>query len=190
MSKKQPHPSASSDPAAQFFKGPAAAAYDERNRKLAPISENLHFLIRLILGDLPASARILCVGVGTGSEIIKLAGVYPDWTFTGVDPSADMLAVCRARMADENLASRVELCHGHLADLPESEPYDAVLCLLVTQFVKDSRERQAMFQGLAERVKSQGYLINAEISDDLESPKFLQLLEKWKGMIRLSGSTE
>ena len=51
----------------------------------------MHFLIGLVLKELPTDARILCVGVGTGAEIFSLAEEYPEWTFVGVDPSADML---------------------------------------------------------------------------------------------------
>ncbi|MFH1804154.1 MAG: methyltransferase domain-containing protein [Pseudomonadota bacterium] len=78
-----------------FFDSKASETYDERNRKLSPINNNLHLLIRLILNDLPEEARILCVGVGTGSEIVSLAEAYPKWRFTGIDPSTSMLEACR-----------------------------------------------------------------------------------------------
>ncbi len=52
-----------------FFSGEAALAYDEKNMKLSRISDCLHFLVGLILKNLPRHARILCVGVGTGAEI-------------------------------------------------------------------------------------------------------------------------
>jgi tRNA (cmo5U34)-methyltransferase len=37
----------------------AAKVYDEKNRQLAPIIHNIHFLIRLILRNAPAKARVL-----------------------------------------------------------------------------------------------------------------------------------
>jgi hypothetical protein len=36
----------------------------------APMRDALNFLIRTILSELPNDAQILCVGVGTGSEVI------------------------------------------------------------------------------------------------------------------------
>jgi tRNA (cmo5U34)-methyltransferase len=54
-----------------------AASYDKDAAKFAPLGEALHFLIRLILADLPADARILCVGAGTGTELINLAQAFP-----------------------------------------------------------------------------------------------------------------
>ena len=65
----QPHAAASPT----FFNREIAEAYDRRNSALAPISDALHFLMRLVLADLPIDARVLCVGMGTGAEILSLA---------------------------------------------------------------------------------------------------------------------
>jgi tRNA (cmo5U34)-methyltransferase len=83
-----------------------AAAYDQDAAKLAPLVEALHFLIRLILADLPADARILCVGAGTGTELINLAQTFPQWHFTAVEPAAPMLDICRQRAEECGIASR------------------------------------------------------------------------------------
>lgn len=48
-----------------FFNTDASRSYDEKNRRLAPISGAMHFLTGLALKQLPPDARILCVGVGT-----------------------------------------------------------------------------------------------------------------------------
>jgi tRNA (cmo5U34)-methyltransferase len=81
----------------------AAKVYDEKHRQLAPIVDNMHFLIRLILGDVPARGRVLCVGVGTGAKILSLSKSFPEWTFVGVDPSIGMLDVCRERLETAGL---------------------------------------------------------------------------------------
>ena len=47
----------------EFFDKQASETYDQRIKPIAPIIDNLHFLIRLILKDLPSDAHILCVGV-------------------------------------------------------------------------------------------------------------------------------
>lgn len=82
-----------------FFTKELSQIYDERNARLAPIADSAHFLIHLVLKNLPARARVLCVGVGTGAEILSLAKAYPGFTFFGVDPSEPMLEVCRTRLA-------------------------------------------------------------------------------------------
>ena len=40
----------------------------------------LHLLIRLVLRELPTRARVLCVGVGTGVEIVALSDAFPEGT--------------------------------------------------------------------------------------------------------------
>jgi len=96
----------------QFFNKSASEGYDERAQRIGAINDNLHFLIRLILQDLPWDARILCVGVGTGMEMVRLAQVFPGWRFTGVDPSGAMLDVCRQRLREAGFESRCELIEG------------------------------------------------------------------------------
>lgn len=39
-----------------------ALSYDKHAAKLAPMRDALHFLIRMVLSELPADARILCIG--------------------------------------------------------------------------------------------------------------------------------
>jgi len=64
-----------------------AAAFDTQVAKLAPMRDALHFLMRMVLSELPDDARILCVGAGTGAELIALAQAFPHWRFTALDPA-------------------------------------------------------------------------------------------------------
>lgn len=173
----------------EFFNRNTAAGYDDRAQRIASIMDNLHFLIRLILQELPHDARILCIGVGTGSEIIRLAETFPQWRFTGVDPSAAMLDVCRRRIEENDLSSRCELIHGYVQDVADMEAFDGALCLLVAHFLKGV-DRQALFDGITRRMRPSAYLINAEIGFDLDSPEFDSMLEQWKAVHRHAGATD
>ena len=62
---------------AVVFDQERASSYDKRFAKLAPLRDALHLLMRVILSELPTDAHILCVGVGTGSELIYLAQNFP-----------------------------------------------------------------------------------------------------------------
>jgi tRNA (cmo5U34)-methyltransferase len=172
-----------------FDKAPAGS-YDEKNKKLAPISENLHFLSGLVLKELPANARVLCVGTGTGAEILSLARIYPNWTFDGIDPSERMLEDCKKRIESEGLLSRCRLFRGYLSEFNTAEKYDAVLCILVMHFIQDPGERAKMYHDMADHLKTGGVLINAEISYDLNSSKFPDMIEKWKLIQMLMGATK
>ncbi|MBL4805164.1 MAG: class I SAM-dependent methyltransferase [Alphaproteobacteria bacterium] len=179
-----------SQDAQDFFDKQASQSYDERNANLGAITDNLHLLIRLILQDLPADARILCVGVGTGTEILHLAQHFPYWHFTGVDPSASMLDVCKDKLEDADLLSRCELVEGYIEDVPVDRQFDAVLCLLVTHFIKDTDKRQNTFDSMYALLKPGGYLINADISYDTASPLYDDMFAKWQNLQKQRGATE
>jgi len=172
----------------EFFNQDIAKRYDERNSKLAAISDNLHFLIRLVLADLPSRGRILCVGVGTGAEILSLAKARPEWTFVGVDPSREMLEVCRDRLAQEGVSDRCELIHGYVQDAPEAPAFDAVLSVLVAHFIA-RRERRAFYANILQRLKPDGYFVSAEISTDFSAPEFPAMLKNWERIQALMGAT-
>lgn len=169
------------------FNREIADAYDRRNSALAPISDGLHFLLRLVLEDLPANARVLCVGVGTGAEILSLARAYPGWSFVGVDPSEDMLAVGRGRLEQAGVLDRCQLLQGYVHDAPR-DGFDAVVSLLVAHFIK-REDRLAFYSAIHDRLKPGGHFASAEITGDLDAPEFPDVLEDWKRIQVLMGAT-
>ena len=54
-----------------------ASSYDEQWSKTAPIRDGLLFLLEAVFSTLPANARILSVGTGTGAELAYLAKRFP-----------------------------------------------------------------------------------------------------------------
>lgn len=173
---------------ASYFNKDASRAYDEKSRRLAPIADGMHFLIRLVLQGLPVRSRILCVGVGTGAEILPLAEAFPQWSFLGLDPSAEMLEVCRERLKTAGVLERCELVHGYVRDAPAGEGFDAALSILVGHFVK-REERLGFYRNMVSRLRRGGYFVDTEISYDLSSPEFPSMLENWEQVQRLMGAT-
>ncbi len=86
-----------------------AATYDERFARLAPLRDSLHLLAGLVFEPLPADAHVLCVGAGTGLELLALAQRFPRWRFTAAEPSGPMLAICRQRAEASGIAARCAL---------------------------------------------------------------------------------
>lgn len=168
-----------------------ARNYDRGNRHLAPLQENLRYLINIVLSDLPSQSRVLCVGVGTGSEIISLAEAFPGFGFVGVEPSGAMLEVCRERLQKLNLLHRCELVHGYVQDVAGQEEFDAALCLLVLHHAsKDGSERRGIVSGIAARLKPLARLVSAEISYDRSAETFDEMMAYWKALSRKAGSPE
>lgn len=167
-----------------------AKSYDQ-NSFMISINQNLHDLIKAILNDLPSKAKILCVGVGTGTEVIMLAEAFPEFTFVAVEPSESMLEVCRDKLQKLNLLDRCRLIHGYVQDLPDEGGFDAALCLLVLHHTsKDGSDRQKIVAAIAKRLKPMGYFISAEISFDASLSTFQSTMEKWQSLLRRSDAPE
>lgn len=172
-----------------IFNGEFSRQYDAYNERLNEIANNLHLLISILLRDLPEDARILCIGVGTGSEITRLARKHPGWHFTGVDPSPDMLAVCAEKLQREGVSDRCTLIEGYLGDVPVSGNHHAALCLLVTHFIQDP-QRLGVYSQINAQLMQDGRMIAAEIAGDMTDDDFDEKLAAWAAMHSVASSTE
>ena len=163
-----------------------ASSYDAQYAKLAPISQALHLLMRVVLSELPAEAQVLCVGVGTGAEMLSLAQEFPQWQFTAVEPAAPMLAVCRKRAEDAGIADRCTFHEGYLDTLPATPPFDAATAILVSHFIVDSEAQRGFYRKIAARLCPDGFLVSAALVSDpaAASPA---LLDVWMQMQKYSG---
>lgn len=99
-----------------------------------------------------------------------------------------MLNVCRERLENAGVAARCEFVHGYVHDLPKQPNFDAVLSILVAHFVKRD-DRLSLFQNMTDRLRTGGYLVNAEISFGLDSPEFPPMLSNWESIQALMGGT-
>lgn len=166
-----------------------ASGYDSKLARMAPIYNALYFLLESVLGDLPHDARILCVGVATGTEMIELAGAFPGWRFTALEPSGAMLDVCRARVDDAGLSSRCSFHEGYLETLPPGSTHDAATCFLVSQFILDAQARSDFFRQISNRLVPGGILANADLSADAGVEDYDALLAAWQKVMATSGDS-
>lgn len=157
-----------------------AATYDQQWTRMAPITNGLYFLVESILQELPSNARILCVGVGTGRELIHMARRFPGWQFTAVEPSGAMLNVCRQSAENEGISSRCQFHEGYVDSLPMDQLHDAATCFLVSQFMVDSTARSQFFRQIAGRLGPDGILVNADLSSATASIDYDAILEVWQ----------
>lgn len=164
-----------------------AATYDERWARTAPIREALHFLLEAVFARLPADARLLCVGVGTGEEVDHLARRFPGWHFVAVEPSGAMLEVFRAKARRHGYVERCQFHEGYLDSLPAQPAFDAATSFLVSQFILDRDARVGFFHGIAGRLRHGGILASSDLAAHVDSPAYGALLQVWMDMMLAAG---
>lgn len=164
-----------------------AVSYDQQGRRLALINDTLHWLTSIVLVELPPQAHILCVGAGTGTEILYLAQKFPEWHFTVVEPSTAMLAVCYRRAEEQGIASRCVFHAGYLDSLPWTGAFDAATAFLVSQFILERQVRAQFFQSIADRLGPAGIFLSSDLAGDLAAPEGQAQLDLWFRV--MSGST-
>lgn len=166
-----------------------ASGYDKQSAKMAPIYDGLHFLLEAVFFDLPSEASVLCVGVGTGAELVHLAQKFPRWRFTAVDPSGAMLDVCRAKAEEMGFVERCHFHEGYVESLPANGMHDAATCFLVSQFVLEQEARSAFFRRIARRLKPGGILASSDLASEVGSKVYEELLKEWLVMMTAADVT-
>ncbi|MGY3859702.1 class I SAM-dependent methyltransferase [Aeromonas intestinalis] len=146
---------------AERFEGAGALAYDQRIPLLVPGYELLHQLSAAqLMARLGQEARVLLVGVGTGSELLLLGRLCPRWHFVAQDISADMLAQARQRADEAGMGERIT---WHLGELPTaSQHFDAALCLLVLHFM-DENTKSSLLADISRHLKVGSPLLLADL---------------------------
>ena len=168
----------SQDPA-KVFDEKHAADYDRRFARVAPMRDALHLLVGALFSELPADARLLCVGAGTGSEILYLAEKRPGWRFVAVEPSSGMVNAARQRAEQHGYAERCRFHTGYLETLPDDAPFDGATALLVSQFLLDTEERVRFFRDIAGRLRPGGLLASSDLAADTAATSYPDLLALW-----------
>ncbi|UQA56384.1 class I SAM-dependent DNA methyltransferase [Polyangium aurulentum] len=98
-------------------------------------------------------ASVLMVGIGTASEVRPYARFAPaGWRFTGVDPSPDMLAVARDKLAAEGLLERTSLHACELRELERGPAFDGAQMIGVLHHLPSEDARVAILREIAGRL--------------------------------------
>lgn len=176
----------SNEQVSAIFDEDLAASYDQKFAKLAPMKAALHLSMRILLSELPDSAKVLCIGAGTGEELIYLAQAFPLWRFTVVEPASAMLDICRQRAETNGITARCDFHAGYVDSLSGDDKFDVATCLLVSQFILDKAERQTFFAEIAGRLSSGGILVTADLAAETSSIEFKNLFAIWMKMLAYS----
>lgn len=173
------------------FDDDRAAAYSERVQQVIPGYDTLHDLMRLVMDVYcPSDGHILSVGAGTGEEILRLGLHRAHRQFTGVDPSASMLALAKDRIDQTDIKGRARLVEGRVQDLESDILYDGATLMLALHFVPNipgSEGKLALLTEISKRLKPGASLFVADGLGDPNDPVFQETLELWHHWRKLRG---
>lgn len=169
-----------------LFSGAFADTYEARIDRLVPGYRLAHEVTLAQLGArLPDEARILVAGAGTGTEVLLYAAHRPGWRFVAVEPSPDMLAILKARVAQAGLGERVEIVEGVVEDADAGLRLDAAIAHLVSHFIKGDADKLAFFRAIAARLAPGAGLFHLDYLP--QEGRFEPAYRSWA---RLAGQTE
>lgn len=131
------------EPLTPFSDPQVVASYADGPPRFVPGYVAMQRMTTLLLAErVPDDGRVLVLGAGGGLELKEFAQAHPDWTFDGIDPSAEMLTLAGHTLGP--LASRVRLHQGYIESAPQG-PFDAATCLLTLHFMTlEERRRTAI----------------------------------------------
>ena len=121
------------------------------------------------------TAHVLVVGCGTGYELGYLLKLFPDWRFTAIDLSANMLEQAQAYIQQFNPGDRVRFVQGEISQLDHTLQVDAILSILVTHFIAYA-DKPVFFQQTYQHLKPGGIFITFDMTQ-IESEQHLKRLK-------------
>ncbi|MCP3739324.1 class I SAM-dependent methyltransferase [Rossellomorea sp. BNER] len=165
------------------FNSDIAIAYEANTRTSIPTYDMLFVMIqsyyRVQFGEKAAS--LLVIGAGGGNELSAWGPSNPKWTFTGVDPSKEMLEIAKNKTVQLGLESRVRLIHGTIDDLPlPDSKFDAASCILVLHFIDDDQEKLKLLGTIKDHLKPGAPFVLVSAYGDPDGAELQDRLNVWK----------
>lgn len=162
----------------ELFEDERASKYDDFTQTWII---NYQFVIdtvpKIIEMEQPDAKEILVVGCGTGNEMNCLAMTQDNsWNITGIDPSPDMVKIAKQKLKKH---PQVTIIQGEVNQLSVNKKYDVATLLLVLHFMKDDGTKEALLQGISNKLQRGATFILLDIFGDKEEFTFnIKLLEK------------
>lgn len=139
-----------------------APRYDLLNRLLSFGIDRRWRRIAVSTLSLPPGGRVLDVATGTGDVAIEIARQHPDVSVTGIDFSAEMIAIGRQKVASPPHAGRITLEVAPCEEIPfPDQTFDAATIAFGIRNVDD---RLAGLSEICRVLKRGGTLLVLEFS--------------------------
>ena len=132
-----------------IFEGERATNYDCFVQQWIPNYDYFMTIFPKLLAD-TTEKSLLAVGCGTGNELIALKEHYPEWAITGIDPSPEMIALARTKLANYK---NIELVVAEASQLKDKALFGAASLLLVLHFIKYPNEKLELLTEIQKRLE-------------------------------------
>jgi tRNA (cmo5U34)-methyltransferase len=162
--------------------------YEQRPRWFIPGYDASHAMAAVLLRDrIGDRGRILVVGAGGGVELAVFAQECRDWTFTAVDPSAEMLRQAKVTLEAAGAANRVSWVQGGVESSPKAS-FDAATAFLALHFVPDDGRRLSTLQEIHARLKPGAPFLMINGCADRNCVRFEDNLRVYAAFARRNGA--
>ncbi|MEC9396053.1 MAG: class I SAM-dependent methyltransferase [Myxococcota bacterium] len=142
-----------------------AERYTREIRPLIPGYDLIHAMIPPLLHPHLSveGSRLLVVGCGPGVELVALGERFPGCSIDALEPSENMLGLARDAVARAGIEDRVALHAMRLDAFSSTEPYDAIIAVLVGHLLPDNGERAAFARQLGALLSPSGALLLVDL---------------------------
>jgi ubiquinone/menaquinone biosynthesis C-methylase UbiE len=149
-------------PYSRYPRFQAVMAEDSGQSVLSSLQSHILPLVPDLADRLTRGARMLDVGCGSGRVIVRLAGIYPNSRFTGIDLSDEAIASGR-EAADEAGLTNVTFISADLSDFDERAEPSAYEFVTTFDAVHDQSRPLNVLRGIHRTLTDDGVYLMQEI---------------------------
>jgi 2-polyprenyl-3-methyl-5-hydroxy-6-metoxy-1,4-benzoquinol methylase len=149
-------------PYEKFLRFHAVMAEDSGQSVLSSLESHVLPLVPELTDQLAKGIRVLDIGCGSGRIMNRLADLYPNSRFTGIDLSAEGIGVAHSEASQEGLRNIEFLIHdvSNFDETAEPEVFD-----LITTFdaIHDQAKPLNVLRGIHRTLKTEGVYLMQDI---------------------------
>lgn len=138
-------------------------AEDSGQSVLSSLEEHILPLVPGLTDRLETGIRVLDVGCGRGRILNRLAELYPDSRFVGMDLSAEAIAYARAEAKKKGLGN-VEFKSADLGNFDETAEPESFDFITTFDAVHDQAKPRNVLKGIYRALKPEGVYLMQDIS--------------------------
>jgi ubiquinone/menaquinone biosynthesis C-methylase UbiE len=150
-------------------------AEDSGQSVLSSLESHILPLVPGLTERLARGSRVLDVGCGRGRIMVRLAELYPQSRFVGMDLSRDAIVVARAEASQKGL-SNIEFAAVDLSNFSETAEHESFDLITTFDAIHDQARPLSVLKGIHRALKADGVYLMQDISGtshmhkDIEHP--------------------